>query len=113
MPKISLISPSRNTLKYLKWSYESVRKHLDPEIEYCMYDDWSSDGTWEWMQEIAEQDPFVKIFRNEGPGRLGHTILYDKLIKEATGDIVVIWHSDMYATPGMDEEIAKTGVPVM
>ena len=27
MKKISLIQPSRNNLKYLKWSYDSIRKN--------------------------------------------------------------------------------------
>ncbi len=60
------------------------------------------------MQEIAEKDKNVKIHRNEGPTRLGHTILYDTLINEyATNDIVMIYHADMYALPGLDEEILK------
>ncbi len=60
------------------------------------------------MQEIAEKDGNVKIHRNEGPTRLGHTILYDTLINDyATNDIVMIYHSDMYACPGLDVEINK------
>ena len=73
-----------------------------------MADDFSDDGTWEWMQKIAEIDGNVKIHRNEGPTRLGHTILYDTLINDyATNDIVMIYHADMYALPGLDVEINK------
>ena len=99
---ISFIQPSRSNLKYLKWSYESIRKNLGYRHEICMADDFSDDGTWEWMKEIAKKDQNVKIHRNNGPTRLGHTILYDTLVDMATNDIVMIYHADMYALPDMD-----------
>ena len=104
---ISFIQPSRNNLKYLKWSYNSIRKNLGYRHEICWADDFSDDGTWKWMNEIAKKDKNVKIYRNEGPTRLGHTILYDTLVDMATSDIVMIYHADMYACPGMDEEVLK------
>ena len=103
---ISFIQPSRNNLRYLKWSYNSIRKNLGYRHEICWADDFSDDGTWEWMQEIAKKDKNVRIHRNEGPTRLGHTILYDTLVNEyATSDVVMIYHADMYACPGMDEAV--------
>ena len=104
---ISFIQPSRSNLKYLKWSYEAIRKNLGYRHEICMADDFSDDGTWKWMKEIAEKDANVKIHRNSGPTRLGHTILYDTLVNMATSDIVMIYHADMYALPGLDEEVLK------
>ena len=104
---ISFIQPSRNNLKYLKWSYDSIRKNLGYRHEICWADDFSDDGTWEWMNEIVKKDPNVKIHRNEGPTRLGHTILYDTLVDMATNDIVMIYHADMYACPDMDTEVLK------
>lgn len=116
MKKISFIQPSRNNLKYLKWSYNSIRKHLDSIHEICVASDFSNDGTVEWCKEIAEKDKNFKYIVNEGPTRLGHTILYDKLINEvATSDIVMIWHADMYACPGLDDvidELIEPGVVV-
>ena len=108
MKPISFIQPSRNNLKYLQWSYNSIRKNLGYIHEICMADDFSDDGTWEWMQKIAKKDKGVKIHRNDGPTRLGHTILYDTLINDyATNDIVMIYHADMYACPGLDEAVNK------
>ena len=104
---ISFIQPSRNNLKYLKWSYNSIRKHLGYRHEICWADDASTDGTWKWMNEMKEKDPNIKVMRNEGPERLGHTILYDELVKMATNDIIMIYHADMYACPGMDEAVLK------
>jgi len=107
MKKISFIQPSRNNLKYLKWSYKSIRQNLSKEHEICWADDFSDDGTWEWMQETAKKDGNIKIIRNDGPNRLGHTILYDTLVDIASNDIVMIYHADMYACPDMDKEVLK------
>ena len=112
MEAISFIQPSRSNLKYLKWSYDSIRKNLGAHHEICWADDFSDDGTWEWMQEIAKKDKNVKIHRNEGPKRLGHTILYDTLVNEyATNDVVMIYHADMYACPHMDTQVLKHLIP--
>jgi len=111
--KISLIIPSRNNLKYLSWMYSAVNRNKgDVEVELCIADDASTDGTWEWGCSIAEQDPNFKIIQNKGPERLGHTVLYDKLIKEvATGEVVGIYHADMYLCPGALEEVRALIAP--
>ncbi len=107
--KISLIQPGRNNLKYLKWSYNSIRKNQgNHEVEICVADDFSNDGTWDWCQEMMDKDPLFKAIRNEGPTRLGHTILYDTLVNEvATKDICMIYHADMYLCPGALDSIKE------
>jgi len=107
--KISFIQPGRNNLKYLKWSYESIRKNQgDHEVEICVADDASSDGTWDWCKQMMDKDPLFKAIRNEGPNRLGHTILYDTLTNEvATNDIAMIYHADMYLCPGALDAIER------
>jgi len=107
--KISFIQPSRNNLKYLEWSYNSIRKNQEThEVEICVADDFSNDGTWEWCQEKMKTDVLFKAIRNDGPTRLGHTILYDRLINEVTtNDICMIWHADMYLCPNALTAIEK------
>ena len=108
--KISLIQPSRNNLKYLKWSYNAIRKNQGNHIvEICIADDASTDGTWDWCQQILnEGDTHFKCIRNEGPARLGHTILYDRLVNEvASYDICMIYHADMYLCPEALDHIQK------
>jgi len=108
MKPISFIIPSRNNLRYLKWCYESIRKNLGYTHEICIADDASEDGTWEWLQETVKKDIGVKIHRNEGPTRQGLVVLYDKLIKDySTNDVIMIFHADMYACPGLDEAVFK------
>lgn len=107
--KISLIQPSRNNLKYLKWSYDAIRKNQDNhEVEICVADDASTDGTWDWCQEMMGKDPHFKAILNDTGKRLGHTILYDRLINEvATNDICMIYHADMYLCPGALDAIEE------
>ena len=107
--KISFIQPSRNNLKYLKWSYNSIRKNQgDHEVEICVADDASTDGTWDWCLKMMDKDPLFKAHRNEGPTRLGHTILYDTLVNDvATNDIAMIYHADMYLCPNALTAIEK------
>ena len=107
--KISFIQPSRNNLKYLKWSYDAIRKNQEGhEVEICVADDASTDGTWEWCLETMEKDPYFKAILNDTGKRLGHTILYDRLINEvATNDIAMIYHADMYLCPGALDAIEQ------
>tara|TARA_R100000951_G_scaffold116480_1_gene128538 strand:+ start:219 stop:1433 length:1215 start_codon:yes stop_codon:yes gene_type:complete len=107
--KISLIQPGRNNLKYLKWSYDSIRKNQgDHEVEICVADDASTDGTWDWCVEMMDKDSNFKALKWDGPERVGHTILYDRLINEvATNDICMIYHADMYLCPNALDTIEK------
>ena len=107
--EISFIQPSRNNLKYLKWSYDAIRKNQgNHEVEICVADDASTDGTWEWCQERMKEDPNFKAILNDTGKRLGHTILYDRLINEvATKDIAMIYHADMYLCPGALDAIQQ------
>jgi len=108
MNLISFIIPSRNNLKYLKQAYHSIRTNTEHQHEICIASDFSDDGTVEWAQEIMETDSNVKLHINDGPTRLGHTILYDTLINDyASHDRVIIFHADMVLCPGADEEIDK------
>jgi len=107
--KISLIQPGRNNLKYLKWSYNSIRKNQgEHEVEICVADDYSNDGTWDWCQKMMKEDSNFKAIRNNGPTRLGHTILYDRLVNElASHDLCMIYHADMYLCPGALDSIEE------
>ena len=104
MQNISIIIPSHNNLRHLKNAYESIRKHA-PEAEIILYDDASTDGTWEWMKEMWEGCDKLRIFRSEE--RIGHTVLYDKGIKQAMHKVVGIMHADMIMGPNYVKNVLK------
>jgi len=107
MKLISFVIPSRNNLSYLEWSYNSIRKNLGYTHEILLADDFSTDGTWEYLQEVQDKDIGVQIFRNEGPERKGIVYWYDFLCEKATNDIVMFFHADMYACPNLDTEVLR------
>ena len=107
MKLISFVIPSRNNKKYLEWSYNSIRKNLGYTHEILLADDFSTDGTWEYLQEVQDKDINVQIFRNEGPERKGIVYWYDFLCEKATNDIVMFFHADMYACPNLDTEVLR------
>jgi len=106
MEKITFCIPSYNNLQHLKNVYASIQKHA-PDVEVILLDDGSTDGTWEWIWELAEarQHKEVKCFRSLE--RVGHTILYDKGIEMATNSIVGILHADMILGPNYVENVLK------
>ena len=108
MEPISFIIPSRNNKQYLEMCYNSIRKHTGYRHQICFADDFSEDGTWEYLLELKQKDNNITIYRNEGPERLGLTILYDKLVDEyAINDRLMFFHSDMYLMPDAIEEVDK------
>jgi len=87
--------------------YNSIRKNLGYVHEILLADDDSSDGTWEWLQELKKTDTNIKVFKNDTGERQGIVYWYDKLCEESSNDIVMFLHADMYVTPGLDMEIDK------
>jgi hypothetical protein len=56
--------------------------------------------------DMMEYDHNFSAIKNDGPNRIGHTILYDRLVNEvATHDICMIYHADMYLMPGALDQI--------
>lgn len=107
--KISFIISSRDNLKYLQWAYSSIRKNQGKhEVEICVADDFSSDGTWEWCQSKLKEDSKFKAVRNNGPKRIGLVYLNDQLVNDvATNDICMVFHADMYLAPKALDFIEK------
>jgi len=103
---ISIVIPSHNNLRHLKNAYASVRKHA-PEVELIIIDDASTDGTFEWMQEVwlKEGDDNLRILKRDK--REGHTVLYDLGINVAKNQIVGIMHADMIMGPNYVKNMIK------
>ena len=102
---ISLVIPSRNNLKYVKYAYKSIRDQIGSDVEIILLDDASTDKTWDWMKSV--EGKYTKIYRNEGPERIGHTVLYDVGAQLASNEIFGIFHADMIATPNYIKNMLK------
>lgn len=105
---VSFVIPSRSNLKYLKWCYASIRKNIGSDIWICLADDASSDNTKEWMEETGKVDPYFKFLINDTGSRLGHTILYDRIVNElVVTPLAIIAHADMFWLPGSIANMLK------
>ncbi len=93
---ITFIIPCRNNLKYLQQAVKSIENNYGDYHHIVILDDASNDGTNDWVSSINK--PNIISYRNGGPDRVGHTVLYDIGIKLATTPIVTILHSDMIVT---------------
>lgn len=101
---VTLVIPSYNNLRHVKNAYTSIRKYY-PTLELVMLDDGSSDGTFEWLESIQNEDDNVILYQSKE--RVGHTILYDLGIEAATNEIVGIIHADMIVTENYLENLLK------
>lgn len=104
MENITFVIPSRNNLEFLKLAYNSI-KQLGNGHEILVLDDFSSDGTTEWLKGL--NDDSVLIYRNDGPDRIGIVGMFDSGIELARTDIIMAFHADMVAGPRLDEAILR------
>ena len=90
-PKVSVILTSYNHAKYLREAIDSVINQTFSDFELIIWDDASSDGSWEIIQSYS--DTRIKVFRNHEQRLARYGI--NKAIKEiARGEYIAIHHSD-------------------
>jgi len=107
---VTFIIPCRNNLKYLQQAVNSIENYYGNYHQIVILDDASNDGTWDWIQSLNK--PYIKTYRNEGPDRVGHTVLYDIGISLAETPIVSILHSDMVVTKDYVSNMLKNLTPL-
>ena len=107
---VTFIIPCRNNLKYLQQAVDSITNYYGKYHQIVILDDASNDGTWEWIESLNK--PYIKTYRNEGPERVGHTVLYDIGISLAETPVVTILHSDMIVTQNYVSNMLKNLTPL-
>ena len=101
MPKVSVILTSFNHAKYLRESIDSVLTQTFTDFELFIWDDASSDASWEIIRGYS--DSRIKIFRNDIQKR--GVWITNKVISElSNGKYIAIQHSDDMWEP---EKLAK------
>lgn len=63
-PRISFVMPTYNRLEWIGESLQSLVEQTEKDIEIIVVDDCSDDGTKEFLDEWAMQDPRIKVFHN-------------------------------------------------
>lgn len=98
---ISVAMITYNGLQFLPEQVHSILGQLTRADELVISDDGSTDGTWDWLSSLANQDPRVRLFRNQGrPGVIGN---FDQALRLCQGEIIFLsdqddrWYPDKVA----------------
>ncbi len=93
-PVISVVMPAYATpAPLLRAAVGSVRAQLYPNWELCICDDGSpGEAQWTLLQELAAQDPRIRIVRSPANGRIAAAT--NQALALATGDFVAFMDHD-------------------
>lgn len=94
-PLVSVCLPVYNGARFLRPAVQSVLDQTYPHFELLVFDDTSSDGSWEILQEF--QDPRVVLNRNAH--NLGPEANWNQALFAARGRYVKLFHQDDLLAP--------------
>jgi glycosyltransferase involved in cell wall biosynthesis len=89
-PLVSVLIPTYNRLHYLREAVESVLRQSYTNWELIVVDDGSTDGTREWVVNLAE--PRIRLVEIAHSGNLGR--VRNRGIAEARGELIAFLDSD-------------------
>ena len=100
--KITFCIPSKNNLRYLKNSINSIKKNSETEHDIIVFLDADNDGTEIWLKENK-----ITYLKNQTSEPKGIAFGYNRCIEAAKTEIVCMFHADMYMAKGFDTAILK------
>jgi glycosyltransferase involved in cell wall biosynthesis len=100
--KITFCIPSKNNLRYLKSSINSIKNNSSADHDIIVYVDSDNDGTEKWLI-----DNNIKYLVNESHIPKGIAYAYNRCIELANTEIVCMFHADMYMAKHFDTNIVK------
>ena len=83
VPLLSVVTPFRNTARYLAECIESVLAQSYTEFEYILSDNGSTDGSTEIAEEYARRDPRIRLIRQ--PRLLSQVQHYNRALAGISG----------------------------
>jgi glycosyltransferase involved in cell wall biosynthesis len=90
MKPISIILPVYNGLQYLEASVTSVLRQSYPNFELLILDDFSDDGSLEYLQAL--KDDRIQLFKNTTNNGLFFNLNF--LIKRSDSPLIKLWSQD-------------------
>jgi glycosyltransferase involved in cell wall biosynthesis len=104
-----------NGLPWIETTIGSVLTQSVADFEVIVRDDFSTDGTWQFLVARFKNDPRVRLLRNEGNVDIGEQ--YNRLFDDARGDIILKLDADDLIHPEFLERtlpaLEKNGADVV
>ena len=95
-PLVSFLMTVYNGMPLLPQTIDSLREQTWPNVEVVIVDDGSSDGSVDYLRQIAEEDPRVRVFT---PGRLGRGPALNFALNQCRGTLIAINDADDPSMP--------------
>jgi glycosyltransferase involved in cell wall biosynthesis len=113
-PMITIGIPTHNRVSLLKGCVESALAQSYPNVEVMVSDNASTDDTLAFLQSISH--PRLRVLTN--PTNVGAMANFDKCIREARGDYLVIACDDNVLDPAFLEKCVRLvrkepGIPIV
>ena len=89
MPKVTVVTPAYNAMKYLPETLKSALQQTFTDFEVLIINDGSSDGIVEWSSQIT--DPRVKVISQENQGTAAAR---NRGISESKGEYIAFLDAD-------------------
>jgi glycosyltransferase involved in cell wall biosynthesis len=102
-PRVSICVPNLNTRPFLSERLATIFGQTLQDWELLLYDSYSDDGAWEYLQGVAESDSRVQAWQGPREGTPGS---WTPCVRRATGDYVYIATSDDTMAPDCLDALA-------
>ncbi len=105
-PRASILIVSYNNLDYIKLCLESVfRNTLYPNYEVIVVDNASTDGSADYLQQVAAEWPNVHVILNRT--NAGFAAANNQALRQATGQYLVLLNNDTIVPNGWLAKLAR------
>ena len=97
-PKVSVIMGIYNCEQTLREAVDSIRRQTYANWELILWDDGSTDGTYEKAKQCAAEDPDrIRVFHDGQNRRLSHAL--NECLHHATGELIARMDGDDLSRP--------------
>lgn len=106
MPKVSVLVPVYNSVRYLPQSLDSLLRQTLTDIEIICIDDASTDGSLAMLNDYARRDGRIKVLHQEHNTGQAHARNYG--LQHSTGDYIAFLDSDDWISDDCLEQAVRT-----
>ncbi len=101
-PKVSICVPNLNTRPYLPERFATIFDQTFQDWEVIVYDNYSEDGAWEYMQTLVDRDGRIRLAQAPREGMYAN---WNNCLRQARGEYVYIATSDDTMAPDCLERL--------